>query len=175
MYACMQDAEQPVDDTYLQAPATEFILAVFMQRCTDKSSTVRAKAMACLSKAVGRLVAAHVADAARPRWLQAHTAILTGDRFLEFDLSKLPRRAGGASGGGGAESDGEDGHPGRSPPPGDRCFAMPPVLCELHADLALGSQCSVQFLWHPVLMLADSCGSHTTRNGTVLRSDVLLT
>jgi len=113
-----------VDQAFLKAPVSEFILATFVQRCTDKSSTVRAKAMACLSKVVGRLVGAAVPEARRPQWLQAHTAILTGDRFLEFDFAALPDvprggDGGGGDGGGGGDID-EDRDVG-SPPPGDRC------------------------------------------------------
>lgn len=107
---------------FLKAQVSEFILATFVQRCTDKSSTVRAKAMACLSKVVGRLVSAAVPDARRPQWLQAHTAILTGDRFLEFDFSampEIPRQGAGSDGDGGGGMD-EDRDVG-SPPPDDGC------------------------------------------------------
>lgn len=95
-----------VDETYVQATASEFVLAIFVQRCIDKSSTVRAKAMASLSKCVGRLMGTAVPAAQRPQWLQAHTAILIGDRYIEFDFKRLPDREAGDGEDAGMDVDG---------------------------------------------------------------------
>eukprot|EP00892_Ulva_mutabilis_P001643 jgi/Ulvmu1/1147/UM107_0021.1 len=161
-----------VDEAYINATTSQFVLAIFLQRCIDKSSTVRAKAMACVSKCVGRLVAATVDEAQRPQWLQAHAAILTGDRFIEFDFSKLPLKEARAGGDDDVQPGlGAHGEHASPPPPVRSSPSLAPQPSSAASPLALAPALPpAMFVWRDAAAAAARPAPVGTPSGTPART-----